>query len=150
MYRVPGLFLGVLIITAPTAYPAVKRCLDDGGRLHFSQFDCPAGTSAAPIESENRAPLSVVVTPPLSPEETRALSRLEQALERERADRARDRKRSLRARAERSRENAALCSEARRRLDALAATRRKGYSAAAESRLEADEARWRAAKKAAC
>ena len=147
MCRVLGL---VLIITTPTALAAVNRCLDDGGRLHFSQFDCPEGTLPAPGESEHTAPLSIVVTPPLSQAESRALARLELALERERAVRARARERAARAQARRSQESAALCSEARQKLEALAATRRKGYSAAAESRLEAEEDHWRAAKRAAC
>ncbi len=142
--------LGILMILfTHAASSAVSRCLDDVGRIHFSQFGCPPDAMPAPDERDS-SPISVVAAPPLNPEQKRALARLEQALERDRSARARARESAARAREKEIRADAARCSEARRRLEALAATRRKGYSAAAEPHLEEEEARWRAARKEAC
>jgi hypothetical protein len=147
MRRVLGF---VLICFAQPAMPAVTRCLDDSGHTHFSQFGCPAGTLPVPLKPEDGSALSVVASPPLDPEEKQALANLERALAKDRIARARAREKAARARARQVEEAAALCSEARRRLEALADVRRKGYSAASEPRLEAEETRWRAARKAAC
>jgi hypothetical protein len=140
--------LGALV--ALPSESAVNACRDDAGRLHFFQFDCPPDTERIEQDREDRSRLSLVTTAPLSPDEERALARLEQTLNRERAARARERSRSAEKRARAMEEQRALCDQAERRLDDLSYTRRKGYSAREESRLEAEEARWRAARRAAC
>jgi hypothetical protein len=129
---------------------AISRCEDDAGRLHFLQFGCPPGTRNIAPESEHQALLSVVTTAPLSAEERQALKQLERSLARDRQARATRRAQNARQQAARREENARRCDEANRKLAELAERRRKGYPATAERRLEAEESRWRAARKAAC
>jgi len=145
-----GVCLLLLSLVAGSAQSAVTLCRDPAGRTHFIQFDCPAGTTPVPDDQGRRAPVSVVSTPPLSPEEKRTLVRLEKSLAQDRAARARARKNSARQRAREIREQAAACRQAERRLDELAETRRKGYTAAAEQGLESAEAHWRAVRRASC
>jgi hypothetical protein len=129
---------------------AVNACRDGAGRLHFFQFDCPRNTERIEQHQQDHSRLSVVAIAPLTHDQERALARLEQTLNREREARARERSRSAEKRDRAMEKQRALCDQAQRRLDDLAVTRRKGYSATEEQRLEAEEARWRAARRAAC
>lgn len=140
----------VLLLAAQAASGAVIQCRDATGGMHFNQFYCPPGTQ--PIERRDAPPgnLSIIATAPLSDDERRALADLAKMLEADRRARAGNRQRAARSQAARKKADAALCSDALRHLEALADTRRRGYAASAEGRLEAEEARWRAAKKAAC
>lgn len=143
--------LGLILLGCSVpASAAVHQCLDDAGRTHFRQFGCSADSFPIPVDPDPDTTLSVVTTTPLTPREQQALEALEKRLERDSAARARSRASNARARARQTQERARLCAEAERRLEALADTRRKGYSASAESRLEAEEARWRSARKTAC
>lgn len=143
--------LGLILLGCSVpASAAVHQCLDDAGRTHFRQFGCSEDSLPVPMDADSGATLSVVATTPLGPEEQQALESLEKRLERDSAARARSRGRDARARAKQAQAQTRLCAEAERRLEALADTRRKGYSASAESRLEAEEARWRSARKTAC
>lgn len=132
----------------PFGQAAINHCQDEAGRSHFQQFACPPGM--ARIEQKARNPLSVVGTAPLSDAEQQALVDLEQSLARERQARSRARARAARQRSARQAEASRACQEASRQLDQLAETRRRGYTASAEARLESEEARWRAARKASC
>ncbi len=143
--RIAVLFL---VICSPAPQAAVSQCQDEAGRMHFLQFGCPAGTRH--IEPDKKALLSVVTTAPLSPAEVEALDQLERTLARDRQERARQRARNARQQAARKEENARRCQEANGKLAALQQRRRKGYRATAERALEAEEARWRATRKAAC
>ena len=129
---------------------AISRCEDDAGRLHFLQFGCPPGTRSLEPEADGQALLSVVSTAPLSAEERQALEQLERSLARDRQRRATQRAQNHRQQAARRAESARRCEEAERKLSELAERRRKGYPATAERKLEAEESRWRAARKAAC
>ena len=138
----------LLLICPPAPQAAISQCRDEAGRMHFLQFGCPPGTRE--IEPEGDALLSVVTTPPLGPAEIQALDQLERSLARDRQERARERARNARQQATRRDEKARRCREAKGKLEALEQRRRKGYRATAERALEAEEARWRAARKAAC
>ena len=148
-------FATVALVACAAAGPvepqaAISRCEDDAGRIHFLQFGCPSGTRNIEPESDGEALLSVVATAPLSAEEHQALRQLERSLARDRQARATRRARDARQQAARREEHARRCAEANRKLSELAERRRKGYPATAERRLEAEESRWRAARKAAC
>ena len=129
---------------------AVTHCRDDAGQTHFLQFGCPPGTTPIAPDENPAERLSVVVTAPLSAEEKRALAQLERTLAKDRQQRAKARARTARARAAEAADADRRCREATRQLEQLAETRRKGYPATAEARLEAEEARWRSARKASC
>ncbi len=133
-----------------TADAAVIHCRDEAGRMHFRQFGCPSG--AIPITPDANAGerLSVVATAPLSPAEQSALAELERSLERDRQSRARAQARAARERSARAAADAQRCREAEQKLARLAETRRKGYRATAEAKLESEEAHWRATRKATC
>ncbi len=130
------------------ASAAVSQCLDQAGRTHFLQFDCPPGTRRVPPDPD--VLMSVVVTAPLSAAEQQALEALERTLARDRTQRQQARARNARRQAARAAEQNHRCAEARERLTELERTRRKGYRATAEARLEAEEARLRAVRKASC
>jgi hypothetical protein len=138
------------LILATGAQAAVMQCRDDAGQTHFLQFGCPPDTTPMAPDGNPADRLSVVVTAPLSAEEERALVQLERRLAKDRQQRAQVRARTARARAAEAADAGRRCREATRQLEQLAETRRKGYRATAEARLEAEEARWRSARKSSC
>jgi hypothetical protein len=140
----------MVIACALSAPAAVIQCQDDAGRTHFQQFDCPPDTRLIPPDEQAEPRLSVIVTVPLSPEEERALDQLQRSLAKARNERAKQRARSARERSARAEEDARRCREANRKLTELAETRRRGYRATAEARLETEEARWRDTRKSTC
>ncbi len=133
-----------------SATAAVIQCRDEAGRTHFRQFDCPPGSTRITPGEPATSRLSVIETVPLSAEEQRALELLERALAQDRQVRKRQRARSARERSARAAEDARRCQEANLKLTELAETRRRGYRATAEARLESEEAHWRATRKATC
>ena len=148
----PGLLRNLISLISAcliaTSHAAVSHCQDDAGRTHFRQFDCPPGMIR--IEQPTTSPLSIVRTAPLSEAEQRALKQLEQTLTAARRERARAGARASKQRSAQRLEKKNACLEANQRLDQLADTRRKGYQAKAEARLEAEEARWQTTRKANC
>ena len=133
-----------------SAVSAVIECRDESGRRHFSQFRCPLGTHLQKMPDQTPGNLSIVASIPLSEAEQRALRALERSLEAERQARARNHQKAAGQRKARAQEDKRRCDDALEHLKALADTRRRGYAASAEARLEAEEARWRATKKLAC
>ncbi len=141
---------GFLVLATAPAPGAVIQCRDTDGGHYFGQFHCPPHTTLIEPAAAPPGNMSIISTEPLSEDERRALADLERALAAERRKQSRDRERSARARAARAAENSAHCEEAQARLEDLAETRRKGYPAGAERRLEAEEDRWRAIRRSAC
>lgn len=145
-----SLVIGILLLATTPASGAVIQCRDTDGGHYFSQFRCPPHTTLIEPAADAPGTLSIISTEPLSEDERRALADLEKSLAAERRKRARARARSVKARAARAAENSAHCAQALARLETLAATRRKGYAAAAEHRLETEEDRWQAIRRSAC
>lgn len=141
---------GILVLAAAPASGAVIQCRDADGGHYFGQFHCPPHTTLIEQTVDVPGTMSIISTEPLSEDERRALDDLEKYLAAERRKRSRARAQSARARAARAAENNAHCAEALARLEGLAETRRKGYPAAAERRLEAEEDRWQAIRRSAC
>lgn len=142
--------IGILALAALPTSGAVIQCRDADGGRYFSQFQCPPRTTLVEPAPHPPGTLSIISTEPLSENERQALAALEKSLANERRQRSRDRERSARARAARAAEDRADCAEALARLDGLAATRRKGYSAADERRLEAEEDHWQTIRRSTC
>ena len=142
------LLIGITTSLVSTSQAAISHCQDEAGRTHFQQFDCPSGMTL--IEQPATSQLSFVRTAPLSDAEQLALKQLEQSLAADRRERSRARARASKLRSAQRLERRNTCLEANQRLDQLDETRRKGYQARTEARLEAEEARWQAARKANC
>lgn len=139
----------LLVGCAPLVHPEVTACADADGRLTYTQFDCPTGTRATAAEPADNG-LSIVRTAPLSAAEQAALERLERTLAADRARREKAQRRQA-ARQQAARvESGKRCEDARRALETLAETRRKGYTAAEDRRFDAEEARWKAVRRSDC
>lgn len=144
------LLVGVLLLPSARALCAVIQCTDASGSRYFGQFHCPPGTTLIDPEPDRVPGLSVVRTAPLSKEERHALAELEKSLAAARRDRARNSHRTARQRSARVVEEQQRCTEALQHLEALADSRRRGYKAGAEHRLEAEEDHWRAVRRSSC
>ncbi len=138
----------VVIACCATTQAAVTACTDADGRLTYTQFDCPGGTRPAPAGTDGR--LSIVTTAPLSDAERTALVRLEQTLTKDRARRARSRRQSAARRSAEREEARERCEAATRALAGIRESRRQGYSADEDRRYDAQEARWKAVRRADC
>lgn len=144
------LLLGILLLVGREAAAAVTGCRDPEGNLVFTQFGCPPGTRAAPEDRGPAGRLSIIESTPLTPAELEELDRLERELSRSRAQRAKQRRASDRARSAAKTEARARCRQAEAGLNALAAKRRRGYSVAEDRRFDAEEARLREERRATC
>lgn len=147
---VATLCLGALpTIAAPSTSGALSRCLSSTGAVLFTQFGCPPGSTATdPAAPEGL--LSVVGLPALTDAERRVLAALDAELARQRQARRRDQASRARARNEARHEAQARCAESIQQLDAIAANRRKGYSAAQDRHFDEQERRWRRVRRTSC
>jgi len=148
--RVASGCLAMLLIAAGAETAAeVAACIDADGRLTYTQFNCPGGTERT-AAAEGEGGLTIIRTAPLDDAERARLARLERRLVADRDRRARTRRQAAaRQQAERS-ASRERCEAARRELAALRETRRRGYSAAEDHRYDAEEARWKAVRRADC
>jgi hypothetical protein len=128
-------------LTAPGA--EVFRCRTPEQAVLYSQFPCATPGSQARTgnvqETLQLNPVQTLQVPPLSDAERQRLAALEQQVER-RHERQQTRWKSQMRNWSRDRQRRlARCSAARRQLEELAATRRRGYTAGEAQRLAARE-----------
>jgi len=147
---VPGLW-GLLVAGAAGAageesgHP-VYRCRAESGEVLYDQF-CPPERRVA----EHHIPdASFVPFTPVSAEERAALARLEKSLENGRMAQRRAARKRSREQAEARALAADRCRSAAAALDALAAERRKGYTARERGGLDAEEREWSRIRRENC
>ena len=127
---------------------SIHRCVDTAGAVLFSQFGCSPDTHR---EIPPDAPaISIIASPPLTRAELHTLERLEQELAQDARAREQAAKKRRKAFARQRAEAQAHCDQARAALERIDRIRRKGYSAAQDPKLDADEQRWERERRASC